>query len=239
MSRSNILIYIAIVAAIIAFGQYQKEKFIKKVSPIIPPPNEFVAPIATKLNKPQKNQVSPSKTSPIQEVEKKQTETITPVKLKNEVVEIAPTNLPVPTATIPNDTYKKNYETNQKIVSTDLDSSSVKVETPPPPELEIYLPEKTNLTKEEKITEIKILASIFNAQLVHHYKDIDISYIQGDFKVGVLLGDSIEYYEDPAAFEKKSSSSFIKSTMEFIELVQQMRREAHQRYLKNNNNKIL
>ena len=233
MSRPNILIYIAIVAAIIAFGQYQKTKFIKKVSPAIPAVSVEAAPVITKLNKPPKIQESP-KTSPVQELEPKPNETTASIIIKNEEIKVAPTNLPESTNTISKVSHK-SIETNvENIVSNNVDSTSTQITTPRPPDLALYLPEKTNLTKEEKIEEIKKLASIFNDQLVYHYKDIKISYIQGDFKVGVLLGDSIEYYEDPAAFQERSTSSFVKSTMEFIEIVQRLRREAHQRYLNNN-----
>lgn len=232
MSRSKVFIYISIVVIIIAFGEYQKSQIEIKVSPIPPSASVEVKPFNTKMPSKPETQKLPESSGQQTEDQKEpeQADVVQPVEVKTRPVAVETKSTSV------NNNFTK--ETN-KIAQISPSDAVVDTYVPPiqeekPPEIELYLPEKANLTKEEKIAEIRNLVTIFNAQLIKLYKDKEISYIPGDHKIEVLLGDSVEYYEDPIAFEKKSTSSFIKTTMTFIEDVQRLRKEAHQRYLKKN-----
>jgi len=101
-----------------------------------------------------------------------------------------------------------------------------------PAELTIYFPERSDLTKDQKIDELKTLVSIFRLHLDLKYKQVQIDYIENaPDRVDVLLYDGIEYYSDPISFEKNNNLTFIKTTMEFVETVHRLKKEAHQRYL--------
>lgn len=236
MSRFKIFIYISVVFIIIAFGQYQKSQLKTKVEPTQTPLKEEVTSLPTiTTTAPEAEEIvdaPPPQDEPKEEVQEvtEQAETNRPVEMNIPQREIVNTPPPV---------IANNFATKPEVIAQPS-NNVIETYTPPVPkvvklpEIELFMPEKSNLTKEEKIAEIRNLVTIFNAHLVELYKDKKISYIPGDHKVEVLLGDSIEYYEDPVAFEKKSTNSFIQTTMQFIDDVQRLRKQAHQRYLNKN-----
>lgn len=215
---------------IIAFGEYQKSQNEMKVKPIPALVAKKVIPVNTKISHKPKAQKLPKPPTQQVEVQKEieQVDVVQPVEVKTDSITLEVSNTPVITKNVPKDSSKITQPSSDTIYNPYV----MPIIEDKLPEIELYLPEKENLTKEEKIAEIRNLVTIFNAQLTKLYKDKEISYISGDHKIEILLEDSIEYYEDPVAFEKKSTSSFIRTTMTFIDDVQRLRKEAHQRYLK-------
>ncbi len=224
MTASKIL-GIILVVGIIAFGQYQKSqvkvlvtdvpaKPIKEIAQ--PQVRTTIAPKAIDLPTPEPQVVEQSNNN---------------MPVIDKAVETKPTPTVVVQNSPSNNVPAKTQVYSQKMIVTNEVLPFPRV-TKELPNLELFLPERSNLTKEEKIAEIRSLTSIFREHLTKIYQDKQIDYISKDHdRVSIMTDDCIEFYEDPIAFEQKSTPSFIKSTMEFLEDVQKLRREAHQRYL--------
>lgn len=232
MNSAKTIVYILLIVIIIAAGQYYKTQFESKPVPVTP------APVVeeVKLLPVKKQQVADGEAVDHAPNEKAQlvpqenpalpTGSFSADQAPVENSPVAPSSSKAPqasSATAP--------EASSRVLTSDINKSPVPV-APKLADIDVYLPEKAGQTKEEKIAEIKSLGSIFRAHLEEMYKNKVIDYIPPENdKINVLLGDAVEYYSDPVEFEKKSTPSFVKSTMEFIDNLQRLRRESHQRYV--------
>ena len=172
MNRSKIFIYISVIFIIIAFGQYQKLQLKTKIEPVAPLKVEVTPVAATATNtapEAQEKVDAPPSQEEVQEVVE-QTETIQPVKEKTAQKDLVNTPPPVIVNHVSTNSETIAQPINNVVVETYTPSKPKVVELP---ELELFMPEKSNLTKEEKIIEIRALSEYYkkHKEVIKEYKE--------------------------------------------------------------------